>query len=754
MNFTLRCVSTFLCVVLVSSNALAQTISKIEVRGSERVEIETIKTYLPVSIGDTINQGTLDRSVKSLYATGFFADVSVKEINGKLIVDVIENPVINKIAFEGNDKVEDSELMQEIRLRPRMVLTRTKIQSDTARLYQIYKRSGRFSAQIEPKLIKLDQNRVNLVFEVTEGPVTEIKGIRFIGNRAFDDGDLRSVLSSKEDRWYRFLSTADRYDPDRLAFDQELLRRYYLKEGYADFRILSAVAELSEDKASFFMTFTVEEGPRYKIANALIHSSIQNFNSGVLKSELETKTGDWYNSEEVEDSSDALVSALEGYQYPFVRVSPDIKRNRSNNTIHVIYNISETRPKFVERININGNVRTMDKVIRREFEMVEGDPLVKSHLAESEQNLRDLGYFETVKVKRRPGSAPDKTVLDVSVSEKSTGELSIGAGFSTNDGPLGDIRLRERNFLGKGQDVLLAATVAGERTEFDLSLTEPYFMNRDISASIDVFHITRDLQDESSYDQRRSGGGFSFGYPLSENVRQNLGYRIEQNEITDVQSDASRFIRGQAGERVTSAVTHRLTYTDLDSRVSPTEGISAWFDTEYAGVGGDANYVSGRLGSRYYYPLTRKITLSALGEVGAITGIGDEEVQINERFYLGGSTLRGFESAGVGPRDTSTNDALGGNYFYRGTLEAGFPIGLPEELGIKGHTFTDFGSLWEPDDEVGSEIADETSIRASAGVGLSWNSPLGPIRFDYAIPYADEEFDEEEAFRFTFGTQF
>lgn len=754
MTYLSRTLTALMAGVLLSTSAFAATVSKIEVRGSQRVEVETIKTYLPVTLGDHLDQDALDRSVKSLYATGFFADVSVKDANGTLIVDVVENPVINQVAFEGNDKIDDNELMAEVRLRPRTVLTRTKIQDDTARLYQIYKRSGRFSAQIDPKLIQLDQNRVDVVFEVSEGPVTEIKGIRFIGNRAFDDGDLRSVLSSKEDRWFRFLSTADRYDPDRLAFDQELLRRHYLKEGYADFRVLSAVAELSEDKDSFFMTFTVDEGPRYKVANSQIHSSIQGFDSNRLKSELEIDSGDWYNADLVEDSSDAMVLALENHQYPFVRVSPDIKRNRANNTVHVIFNIAETRPKFVERINIKGNVRTMDKVVRREFEMVEGDPLVKSKLAKSEQNMKDLGYFENISVKTKPGSAPDKSIVEVTVAEKSTGELSIGAGFSSNDGPLGDVRLRERNFLGKGQDFLLAATVAGERTEFDLSLTEPYFLDRDLSATADLFHITRDLQDESSYDQKRSGGGFELGYPLSENLRQSVGYRIEQNEITDVQSDASRFILGQEGERITSALTHRLAYTNLDSRLFPTRGVSSWFDTEYAGIGGDANYLSGKLGTRYYFPATKSITLSLLGEVGGIAGIGDEEVQINERFYLGGSTLRGFESAGVGPRDTTTDDALGGNFFYRGSLEAAFPIGLPEELGVKGHSFTDFGSLWEPDDEKGVDIADKTSIRASAGVGLSWRSPLGPIRVDYAIPYADEEFDEIEKFRFSFGTQF
>lgn len=749
-----RALALFTLSLLLPCLAFAAPVRDIVVNGTERVEAETVKTYLPVRVGDEMREDTLDESLKALFATGFFADVSVSENNGVLTVNVVENPVINILAFEGNDEIKDEDLTREVSLRPRTVLTRTKLQDDVARLYQVYRANGRFSASIEPKIIELDQNRVNLVFKIMEGPVTEIDSIRFVGNRAFDDSELRSALASKESAWYRFLSTSDRYDPDRLAFDEELLRRFYLEEGYADFRVLSSVAELSENKESFYLTMTVDEGPRYKIGKTFVHSSLPNFNSSGLKDYITFEPGDWYDSSEVEDSVDEMTTAMEDAGFAFAGVKPDIKRNRENTTIDVIFNVTESAPIFVERIDVKGNVRTEDKVIRREFEMVEGDPLTRRDYLDSEQNLKNLNYFETVEVETKPGSAPDKRVVDVKVEEKSTGELSIGAGFSTNDGPLGDIRLRERNFLGKGQEVVLAGTIAGERTEVDLSITEPYFLNRDISASADVFHITRDLQDESSFDQRRTGGGVAFGYPLSENLRQTLGYRLEQNEITDVQADASRFIRDQDGTRVTSAFTHRLNYTDLDSLVFPTEGITAWFDTELAGLGGDAKYVSGRLGTQYFTPVIDGVVFSLLGEVGAITGFGDAGVQINERFYLGGSTLRGFEQAGVGPRDTTTDDALGGNYFYRASAETSFPVGLPEEMGIKGHIFTDMGSLFEPDDESGPEVADSRSLRAAAGVGLSWRSPFGPIRFDLAQPYLEEDEDEDEIFRFSFGTQF
>lgn len=740
--------------VMVPLSASAQQkIRNIEVQGAERVEPSTILSYLDVRVGDEMSQSNLDHALKSLFATGLFADVSLTQQGNTLVVSVIENPVINQVVFEGNRKIDDEELLAEIQLRPRQVFTRTKVQGDVSRLYQVYRRNGRFSVTIEPKVIKLDQNRVNLVFEVQEGDITKVSSIRFVGNKRFDDSQLRSEISTKETVWYRFITADDRYDPDRLAFDQELLRKFYLAEGYADFRLLSAVAELSNDRDSFFITFTLEEGERYKFGNLTIDSQLRHFDASQLDKYVNIETGDWYNADRVQEVVDKLTDALGDMQYAFVSVRPDIERNREERTIDIAFQINETPRVFVERIDVSGNVRTLDKVVRREMLLVEGDPFNKSKLARSEQRIRDLDFFETIDMTVRPGSAPDKTVVDIDVSEKSTGELSIGAGFSTNDGPLADFRIRERNLLGKGQDLLLAAVIAGERTEFDLSFTEPHFLDRDLAAGFDVFHITRDLQDESSFDQRRTGGGLHIGYPLSERWRQSLRYRIERNEITDVQSDASRFIQEQEGERDTSAISQRLTYDNRDSTLFPTDGWLLWFDTEAAGLGGDAKYVSGKAGASFYYPIMDQWILNVLGETGAITGYSDTDVAINERFFIGGSTLRGFEQAGIGPRDTSTNDALGGNYFYRGTVETSFPFGLPEELGILGHAFSDFGTLWELDDS-GAEIEDEASIRASVGAGVSWRSPFGPVRVDLAVPVAKEDFDEEEVFRFNFGTRF
>ena len=733
-----------------------EVIREIVISGVQRIERDTVKNYLSLNAGDRMSQDNLDTALKSLFETGLFADVVVeRQSRGVLRVEVRENPIVNRIAFEGNDKIKNDELLAEIQLRPRQVFTETKARNDVARLYQIYRRNGRFAADIEPKIIELDQNRVDLIFEINEGPLTKIQSIRFIGNEKFSDGDLRGEISSREKAWYRFLSESDRFDPDRLEFDQELLRRFYLKNGYADFEVVSATAELAKDKQGFFITVTVDEGDRYNVNGIEINSRIRDFDASVLEESVTFEEGDWYNVEKVQESVDAITEKLGDLQYAFVKVSPRIDKNSEKNTIDITFVINESPRVFVERIDIEGNLRTEDRVIRREIEIVEGDPFVRSKLNKSEKAVDDLGYFEKVDFETVPGSAPDQSVVKVNVTEKSTGEISLGGGFSTTDGPLVDLRLSERNFLGKGQRLLFATTVAGERSEFNVSFTEPYLAGRDLIAGMDIFHVTRDFQDESSFDQRRTGGGLRVGYPLAPNWRQILRYRIENNDISDVAPTASLFIQSQEGNRLTSAFSQRLTYDSRDSTRFPTQGTRLWLDTEIAGAGGDAKYVSGRTGASHYIPLADAWIFNIFGEVGAIEPYGGENIQINERFFLGGNSLRGFEQAGIGPRDISTNDSLGGRRFYRASLELTFPIiFVPEELGIKGHAFTDAGSLFDIEDESGFNVTDEASIRSSAGLGVSWESPFGPIRFDLAAPITKEDFDEEEVFRFNFGTRF
>ena len=729
-------------------------VDNISVEGTSRVAPSTVISYMGIKPGETYTQEALSEALKALYATGLFADVNIRQDQNNLVVVIVENPVINRVVFEGNEAIEDSDLANEISSRPRAVYVRNDVRNDVSRIQELYRRSGSYSAEITPEIIKLDQNRIDLIFNVSEGPESRIMGIQFIGNKAFDDGDLRQAIATRENRWYRFLSSNDKYDPDRIAFDQELLRRFYMKNGYVDYNLVSTNSELAPNKDAFFITFTIDEGERYKINSITADTTaLRNVNNDDIASVITMEEDAWYSSEDLEENVDAVTNKLGDLQYAFARIRPDVRRNVGEKTVDIVFKAEETQRVFVEEINIKGNVRTLDKVIRREFDVVEGDPFSSSKMANAERDIRGLDFFNNVVVKPKRGSAPDQTIIDVEVEEKSTGEVSIGAGFSSSDGPLADLRIRERNFLGKGQDVLLSTTLAGERTEFDLSFTEPYFFNRDLAAGVDLFHITKDLQDESSYDQRTTGGALRMSYPLTQKLRQTLKYRYQNNEIDEVDPGASRFIRDQEGKRATSAISQHLSYIDLNNTIAPSDGYRWWLDTELAGVGGDAAYVSAKTGASFYHPVTKKITFNTLAEIGGIEGYNDEDVQINERYFLGSKTLRGFEYGGLGPRDLSTDDSLGGNFFYRGASELSFPVGLPEEFGIKGHLFSDYGSLWELDDNGGS-IADDKSLRASVGLGVSWVSPLGPIRVDLASPVLDEDYDKDEIFRFDFGTRF
>jgi outer membrane protein insertion porin family len=733
--------------------AHAEIIKHIRIEGAQRIEPATIQSYIDIQSGDSFDQDKLDHALKNLYATGLFADVSLYQEGQDLVIVVVENPIINQVAFEGNSKVKEEDLKNETQLKPRNVLTRTKVQADVERLQEVYRVGGYFSADVQAKIIKLDQNRVNLIYEIHEGTPTYISRVSFVGNRHYDESQLQKVIRSREERWWRFWSSDDKYDPDRLAYDRELLRNFYLDHGYADFRVENAVAELSPDHKNFYVTFVLDEGERYKVGTVDVKSFIPEVDAKLYAKNVTFKKGDWYNASELEKSNNALTDALGNKAHPFIDVRPDVQRNHDKRTIDVAFNINEGKKVFVENINISGNVRTLDEVIRREITMSEGDAFNQTRMKKSEQRLKDLGFFDTATIKATPGSAPDKTNLDVQVAEKSTGELSLGAGFSTSDGPLGDFSIKEKNFLGKGQEFDLSTTIAKKRTAFDFSFTEPYFLKRDLSAGIDLFHSTTDYQSESHYDYKRTGGGFHFGYPLSDKWRQNVSYAYSDNTISNVPTTASIYIKAQAGRRTSSTVAQRLTYDTTDSHQDPTEGMLTRIDLEGTGLGGESHYGKVRVGTTYYYPIIDKWVFSAIGEGGYMHGWDGETVHINERFYIGGANLRGFMDSGIGPRDSSTRDALGGDIFYRGSGQVEFPSGLPEDLGVRLHVFSDAGSLWKVDD-TGPTVVDDNVLRVSAGGGISWRSPMGPVQADLAWPLKKAPLDRTEVFRFNFGTRF
>lgn len=746
--------------------ALAQvqaggTVREVRIEGTQRIEPETVRSYLLEQPGDPFDPERLDNSLKALFATGYFADVNLRREGDTLIVKVVENPIINRIAFEGNKKFDDKALTDEMQLRPRVVYTRAKVQADVKRITELYRRSGRFAATVEPKVIPLDQNRVDLVYEINEGSLTEISSINFVGARQFPASRLQEVISTKESRWYRLLSTSDTYDPDRITYDRELLRKFYLSQGYADFRVISAVAELNQQRDGFYITFTIDEGDRYKFGKVDIDSQMKDVSAAELTPLITTASGDWYDADAVETTINALTDALGTKGFAFVDIRPRATRNRDTHSIDVSYVIQEGPRVFVERIDITGNVRTLDKVIRREFKLAEGDAFNTAKLKRSEERIKNLNFFKKVEVTNAPGSAPDRTVITAQVEEQSTGELSLGGGFSTTDGPIGNVSVSEHNLLGRGQDLRVGLTLSGRAQQVDLSFTEPYFLGHNIAAGFDLYQIDQQNQLNATYDQFTLGGALRAGYQVSEYLRNTWRYTLRNDSIQNVQPGASLFIVDAAGSRLTSSIGQVLLYDRRDSTQDPTRGYLLSLGTDLAGFGGDVRYVRTKVNGAYYYPVAKGYTISATGEAGQIAGLG-QPVNIQDRWFVGGDNLHGFATAGIGPRDIVSGDALGGNMYYVGSVALNFPLGLPQEFGISGRVFSDIGDLWSfdllPNDVANgrtkADAQDINSVRMSAGAGVAWKSPFGPIRLDLALPVLRQAFDKSEFFRISFGTRF
>ncbi len=732
------------------------TVREIRVEGIQRIEPETVRSYLSIRAGDPFDPERIDRSLKSLFGTGLFADVSIRREGAVLIVRVVENPIINRLAFEGNDQIDDETLNSEVQLAPRQVYSRTRVQNDVKRIVELYRADGRYAAKVEPKIIRQSQNRVDLVFEIDEGPPTKIRKISFIGNKRFTDSQLRSVIQSQESGLMNyltlsFLTGAGIYDPDLLTFDRELLLRFYRNRGYADFRVVSAVAELSRNRRDFFVTFTIEEGKRYRFGSIGISSRLEELDVSKLTPALKIEKGEWYNAKLVEATVISLTDAVGNFGFAFVDINPRFKRDREKRTIGVTFEIGEAPRVFVERIDVKGNFRTFDRVLRREFRLAEGDAFNTVRFRRSRERLRNLRFFKTVEVKKTEGSSNDKVVIDVQVEEQSTGTFSVGGGFSSTEGLISQISLTERNLLGKGQQGRLSFRLGTEVQEFQLGFTEPYFLDRNLSAGFDIFQTFRRKRDSINFEEQNTGFRLNSGFEYDEHLRQGLSYNLRSTKITDVDSDASLFVKEQEGTTVTSSVGQSLTYDRRDSRLLPREGHVVRLSNEFAGLGGDATFIKTVVSGAQYFPIGETWIASLRGKLGYIIGIG-EDVRINDRFFLGGDSFPGFKRFGVGPRDVATNDALGGNLLYTVTSELSFPLG-GKNFEFRGYLFSVAGSLGSLDGS-GSGIADSGGLRVSLGVGLGITTPFGPIRLDIANAIVKDDFDETESIRFSVGTRF
>ena len=780
-----------------AAQAQSAVIREIKVEGNRRLEPETIRSYMKIAVGQTYDEGRADESIHALFSTGLFSDVRINRTSTGVVVIVAENPLINLVTFEGNSEVEKSALEAEVQLKSRAVFTRSKAQADVQRILDLYRRQGRFAASVQPKLIELDNGRVNVVFEINEGNATKVKSIAFVGNHAFTDSQLRDIITTIQSGLFDFLKGTNVYDPDRLNLDRELLRQYYLKNGYADARVISANAELDRDGSGFFITFVLDEGQLFSYGTVTIDSKLAGVNTAALNGEISTKPGAVFNAQKMDKTIEALTLKVAEQGFAFGRVRPLANRVPGTTTINLIYQVEEGPRIYIERININGNDRTKDYVIRREFRIAEGDAYNQLLVENAKKRLQNLGFFKTVDIKRRNGSAQDRVILDVDLLEQPTGELSFGAGFSTSEGAIGDVSITERNLLGNGQFLRLGVSGSKSRLAINLGFTEPHFLGSNVAAGFDIFRTTTTASTTTPYITSKTGGSLRAAFPLAEGVYLNTAYTLSFDQL-DIPSGygiiTSRAIKEACGyddtsqtcqsrNTITSAGSVGFTIDNRNHPKTPTSGTFFQTGVDVAGLGGDVHYARLSAEGRAYYPVAEKVTLVGRAAAGSIAGWGGQDVRLLDLFYKGGETVRGFGNLGYGPRDASPGgsyNALGGREYWTATAELRFPIPvLPEDLGMSAAVFADAGSLFNagasakrlnakcgavaPDGSAAGVclVADDASIRSSVGASLLWQSPLGPLRLDLAkaLTFSKDAatgsaVDRLQIFRFGASTKF
>jgi outer membrane protein insertion porin family len=761
-------------------------IQRFVVRGNERIEPTTVISYLPLQIGETIDPAKEDAALKALARTDLFSDEKIDLINGDLIITVVENPIINRVLFEGNSSIKEDKLRDEVTVRPRGIFTRAKAQADVGRIVELYRRAGRISAEVTPQIVELPQKRVDLIFKINEGAKSGVLRVNFLGNKAFSDDELRDVVVTEQSHWYKFFSSNANYDPDRLEYDKEQLRKYYRNRGFYDFRVASAVAELSPDKNGFVITYTVEEGPEYKFGKINVETDLKKLDKNVLLSLVPFNSGDIYQDEKIEQATDALTFAAGAAGFAFVDVRPHYTPNRAKGTVDVTFDVKEGPRVYVDRIDIVGNTRTLDYVIRREMNVSEGDAYNRVLVDRSKNQIKALGYFKDVDITETPGNAPDQTGLLVKVTEQPTGELSFSAGYSSVDQLVVDLGVTERNFRGRGEDVRARVSLGSFRSSVDLGFTEPRFLGRDLAAGIDAFYYKYDLSQFSAYKQSSIGTTLRTNFPLSLNSRGSLNYTLRNDDVQIDPSfcDPSNLLLSaslcdQQGSFLTSSIGYGYHLDHRNDAIHPTRGFYIQLNQDFAGIGGDVRYVKTEGEGAWYHGFNKTYVLSFTASAGDIEGWGGDHVRINDRFYKGGDTFRGFEIAGIGPRDLTLSaqnqndgqnasaDALGGKVYAIGSLELTVPTFLPEQYGIKAALFSDFGTegLLDPFDKTTKDpttglpmrdpnIKDDLGLRASAGLSVRWKSPMGPIQFDFSQVLKREPYDRTETFKFSTATRF
>ncbi len=812
-----------------SSSAAAQTVDSIQVEGNRRVEVETIRSYFKPGPGGRLDQAAIDAGLKALIETGLFQDVKINRVGGRIVVSVVENAVIGRIAFEGNKKVKDEQLTAEIQSKPRGTFSRAMVQSDTLRISEIYRRSGRYDVRVTPEIIEQPNNRVDLVFTIQEGPKTGVKSIEFVGNSAYSAYRLRDVIKTRETNLLSFLGSADVYDPDRVEADRDLIRRFYLKHGFADVQVVAAITEYDPERKGFLVTFKIDEGQQYRVGSVDFRSSIPNFDPNALRSYSRVSVGSLYNVESVEKSVEEMQIEASRRGYAFAVVRPGGDRNFEAHTVTVVFNIDEGPRTYIERITIRGNNRTRDYVIRREFDLSEGDAYNRALVDRAERRLKNLDFFKNVKITTEPGSSSDRVILIVDLEEKSTGDFSVSGGYSTTDGALAEVSISERNLLGRGLFAKAAVTYGQYARGYSLSFVEPYLFDYRVALGLDLYQRTQLANSFISYGTKTLGFSPRLGFQLREDLSLQVRYSIYRQEITlpfylqDCNNllgdpnfmspafanangislagttnglgcygngEASLPVRKElaGGATITSALGYSLNYNTLDNNKNPTDGLIVDFKQDFAGVGGDVSYLKSAVDAKYYTPLVSDLVGLIHLQGGILNKVGNKELRMLDQFQMGPNLVRGFAPNGIGPRDLNpygTQDALGGTKYWGASFELQMPFWfLPKEVGLKGAVYADAGGLYDyqgpttwaatgeltttrnsncipstinpatPGTCTGLVFSDNNVVRSSVGVGLIWQSPFGPLRFDYAVPLTKGQFDRVQQFRFGGGTSF
>ncbi len=768
--------------LLSATAAYAQT-ANIVVEGNRRVEASTIRSYFNSSSG-RLDAAAIDNGLKALYATGLFQDVKITQPGGRVVVTVVENPVISRVALEGNRKVKDEQFTTELQSKPRGTFSRAMVQADTQRIVEIYRRSGRFDVRVNPKVIELPNNRVDLVFEITEGQKTGVKRIDFGGNKAYSSFRLKDVIKTSQSNWLSFLQTADVYDPDRIEADRDLLRRFYLNHGYADVRIISAMSEYDPALKGFIVTFNIDEGPQYRIGSLDIQSSVASVNGSSLKTVLRTAPGEVYSAEAVEKTVEALTVEVSKRGYAFAAVRPRGDRDYNNLKVNLAFIVEEGPRAYIERINIRGNTRTRDFVIRREFDVSEGDPYNRALLDRAERRLKNLGYFKNVKISSEPGSSPDRVVLNVDVEDQATGEFSLSGGYSSTDGIVSEVSVGEKNLWGEGKYARATVRYGQYSKGFELSYAEPFFLGYRVAAGIDLFGKQSDPTPYSSYSTNTVGTNLKLGFALTEEVRLGLRYSIYRSDLSlsgqlnncinykppvlnnnpclDIEAPLPARIELAQGPSLTSLIGYSLTYNTVDNNQDPRKGLVVDFKQDFAGIGGDVNFIRSTVDFRKYQEVTSDIVSVLHLQAGNLTGWGGADLRFLDQFQLGPTVVRGFAPSGIGPRDQQSLGAIGGTNYWGASVELQYPLFfLPKEVGVKWAVYADAGSLWDYRGPTYFSATKETlrydddnKIRSSVGAGLVWASPFGPLRIDYAIALTKASYDVTQEISFGGGTKF